>query len=1104
MIRRSVIILFVFAIGTGASGIAQAQAALFKPAVGARVPEAVVDGTVIRSRTVRMDVTELLRLQDGDDPVVFNLFDDVSLVGTVERVAYRTVTRTIVYGHIAGEERSSFTLVVENEVVVGNIRAGDAGWYQIRYLGDGAHVVHEVDSSQFPPCAVDHEHGIRSDGEEGNRPPHQPEGTRTDDDGSIIRVLVVYTTDARVLAGGTAAIQSLVDLAVAETNTAYENSAINPQIELAYTQEVFYNESGQPSTDLSRLRNPDDGFIDEVHELRDQYAADLVSLLVSDMSACGVAYLMLDLSTSFESSAFSVVMLSCATGYYSFGHELGHNMGSHHDRDNAGPALFDYSYGYREPGESWRTIMAYAPGTRIQHFSNPDVMYGGQPTGVPITQPDSAHNALSINNAAFTVANFRTLPYPVNDECPDALEVVDGTYTGSTELAVAGGSSSCGSSSTSPDVWYAYTAQAGGALAIDTCGSAFDTVLSVHTFCPGTSANELACNDDSCGQQSSVTVDAFPGQVYLIRVAGAQGAFGEYVLNIAGPVDLTPPVPDPMVFSVPPTAATTSSITMEAAMAEDAASGPVKYYFDFVNVQIPGGHDSGWHTSPNYTDTGLLTNCLYGYNVRARDSVIPTANETAPSATFSVATFIETPQSAPVVVTEDTTATLGTTESFTNLIWGQSGLYFDCLTSDGDGGINEWVQMTSATAMDLTPDTEYTFRFKARNQDAVETDWSPTQTRRTKAAVPSAPVLSNATCASMDVAIGDDINPSYTTYAIHCTSTSPTDANWEGLYADASGNPKGSAVYRTQAEWGVTTLLNMAELTAYGFEVIARNASGITTAPGPEASLTTESCGSTPTCDDGILNQGEDRIDCGGPCPPCSCLSDGACSNGQYCDGVETCDAWGECQPGTSVDCDDSIACTVDSCNETTDQCDNLPDDAFCDNGLFCDGAEWCDLASGCQPGTSMDCDDGIACTVDSCNETTDQCDNLPDDAFCDNGLFCDGTEWCDPAVGCQDDADPCGPEETCNEEQDVCESLPFCATLPDPAVCKGDVNGDGEVDPSDAGLVKFWYGDTDPASLCSYDVNCDGTIDTSDVGLVKFYYGMCGPDSEAPCWMGP
>jgi hypothetical protein len=53
------------------------------------------------------------------------------------------------------------------------------------------------------------------------------------------------------------------------------------------------------------------------------------------------------------------------------------------------------------------------------------------------------------------------------------------------------------------------------------------------------------------------------------------------------------------------------------------------------------------------------------------------------------------------------------------------------------------------------------------------------------------------------------------------------------------------------------------------------------------------------TCDDGIHNQGEDLIDCGGPCPPCECLSNGECDDTQFCTGVETCDAYGDCQGGT-------------------------------------------------------------------------------------------------------------------------------------------------------------------------------------------------------------
>lgn len=66
------------------------------------------------------------------------------------------------------------------------------------------------------------------------------------------------------------------------------------------------------------------------------------------------------------------------------------------------------------------------------------------------------------------------------------------------------------------------------------------------------------------------------------------------------------------------------------------------------------------------------------------------------------------------------------------------------------------------------------------------------------------------------------------------------------------------------------------------------------------------------TCDDGILNQGETRIDCGGPCPACDCTSDGACNNDVFCDGEEYCDDYGECQDGS--DC-------PDYCHEDSDTC---------------------------------------------------------------------------------------------------------------------------------------------------------------------------------------
>jgi len=73
--------------------------------------------------------------------------------------------------------------------------------------------------------------------------------------------------------------------------------------------------------------------------------------------------------------------------------------------------------------------------------------------------------------------------------------------------------------------------------------------------------------------------------------------------------------------------------------------------------------------------------------------------------------------------------------------------------------------------------------------------------------------------------------------------------------------------------------------------------------------------------------------------------------------------------------------------------------------------------------GVIADCDDGIACTVDS-SGPDDQCSNVPDDTLCDDGLFCNGAETCDPSSGCGPGSDPCDSPGECDEETDECISL--------------------------------------------------------------------------------
>ena len=163
-------------------------------------------------------------------------------------------------------------------------------------------------------------------------------------------------------------------------------------------------------------------------------------------------------------------------------------------------------------------------------------------------------------------------------------------------------------------------------------------------------------------------------------------------------------------------------------------------------------------------------------------------------------------------------------------------------------------------------------------------------------------------------------------------------------------------------------------------------------------------------------------------CVP-QCAVDADCDDTLFCNGVETCLA-GVCLAGTPP-CEDGVGCTADTCDEGLDTCSNVADDALCDNGLFCDGAETCDPVLDCQAGTVVDCDDGVGCTADACNEGTLMCDNIADDALCDNGLFCDGVDTCDPVLDCQSTGDPCVAPLYCDDNADQCVGPLEAGSLP-------------------------------------------------------------------------
>lgn len=322
-------------------------------------------------------------------------------------------------GRASGDARSRVVIAVSGESMAGTF-AYRGKLYKLEPRRNGSHVISEVENVD-PAPELDPIPAADLSGANAT-PGRDAAPAATADGGQTIDVLVAYTPKLLNIYGQSGA-DALVIQAVAEANQAYANSGITARLNLVASVLTNYTESGSMTTDLSRLQLNGDGYMDELHALRDSYGADLVSLIEDEPQYCGLAYLMTNLSTSFAASAFSVVHRTCATGYLSFAHELGHNQGVSHDPANASTAIYPYAYGHQEPFGAFRTVMAYnCPGgcPRVDHFSNPNVLFNGQPTGVP----ELSDNSRAINATAATVASFRQRTTQSAPSAPTGLSAI--------------------------------------------------------------------------------------------------------------------------------------------------------------------------------------------------------------------------------------------------------------------------------------------------------------------------------------------------------------------------------------------------------------------------------------------------------------------------------------------------------------------------------------------------------------------------------------------------------------------------------------------------------------------------------------------------------
>ncbi|MCB9177522.1 MAG: hypothetical protein H6648_10200 [Caldilineae bacterium] len=440
--------LLLLILGLG-GGISHAQPgapapSLFRPAPRGASRDALPESDGAReSRLVQVD----LDLVDVDAaPLALSLPLTNDRVIRVERDRAEAAEGGLVWtGHAPGAPIGQVVLSRVGEALVGNIVLSEGERYHLRFAGKGLHRLERIDQARYPeeapplrPSAAELALAATEGVAPGNDPGVDPgeagiDGLDVDSCGQI-DVLVVYDAAARMAAGGADAMLAEIHLGVAETNQAYANSGITQRVSLVHAAEASVAIGASANSALANLK-ADAG----VQTLRNTYGADLVSYWVAALpGACGIGYKMDTVAASFAGFAYSVVDRDCATGYYSFGHEMGHNMGADHDWFvNAGTTPNSGAHGLVNVGARWRTIMAYndrcqaqTPAVncaRLPYFSNPNVAVGGAATGVAAGSSTAcsvgnlgnpacdADNRAVLNGSACTVARFRDTSPGRND-----------------------------------------------------------------------------------------------------------------------------------------------------------------------------------------------------------------------------------------------------------------------------------------------------------------------------------------------------------------------------------------------------------------------------------------------------------------------------------------------------------------------------------------------------------------------------------------------------------------------------------------------------------------------------------------------------------------
>jgi len=431
--------IYLLAVGTQSVADAKNNSALqyFQPEKG-RISSNFSEVNPDAIRLIAFDKKRLLAMRPGDQLTLTLPGESASVV--LEEIALDSLGNTNWTGHIEGDDLHQVMLTFGEDGVFGRIYTPDS-IYRIETRGTGTYMIDtSIAGLNFPDQSTD---GVELPEQDSNltkgtdsavsglvqaamnapaiqkivsqqaKTPAAPKPVSTT---SVTTTTVTSTTtrvDVLVLytAGvSTTRISNLVSMA----NNALKKSTISMQINPVAVMSVAYTGKNANNTALNDLTLSKGAFA-TVGTLRTQYKADLVTLIrpfdYATQASCGVGWVNGGNGSAFNKNyAFSVVSDGVSGQYYcsdyTFAHELGHNMGSTHDRaHSSSPGHFDYSYGYGMPN-SFGTVMSYYwPDAGV--FSSPSLICKTSACGVDASViGQSADNVRSLNNVRQNIADL--------------------------------------------------------------------------------------------------------------------------------------------------------------------------------------------------------------------------------------------------------------------------------------------------------------------------------------------------------------------------------------------------------------------------------------------------------------------------------------------------------------------------------------------------------------------------------------------------------------------------------------------------------------------------------------------------------------------------